>query len=122
MNGYDYLKTFLRNENFRYDETDSLITFKYQGNGFIVFKNDTPYLQIIQPIDVKRHDRYTILEICNSTNNAKYVTKCTVDKDTEMVCCSYEFLPSEHMKSEDFIVILNVLDASSDDFINRLNS
>ena len=46
MAAIDYLKNFLRNEGFRFEETEDLITFKVQGNNYLAFKNKSSYLQI----------------------------------------------------------------------------
>lgn len=47
MYGYEFLKKFLREEGFRMNDEDSIISFKYQGNNYLVFKSESPYLQIV---------------------------------------------------------------------------
>lgn len=49
MNGYEYLMKFLKEEGFRMNEEETYFSFKYQGNNFVAFKNDGPFLQIVMP-------------------------------------------------------------------------
>ncbi len=108
MNGYDYLKKFLREEGFKYDEKDSFISFKFEGHSFVAFKNDSSYVQISMLFyDVNAANRINVLETCNKVNSKRFVVKLTIDDDS--VWSNYEFKPSATTSSDDFMTALSEL-------------
>lgn len=62
MAGFHKLLEFLRNEEFRFEEKDDLITFKIQGRNYLAFKNrESPFLQIVSIYDVEGNSRSKLL-------------------------------------------------------------
>ena len=118
MAAIDYLKNFLRNEGFRFEESESFLNFKVQGNTYYAFKSDSPYLQIVIICNYGC-TRSRALEICNQLNSDKYITKCVVNDDR--VWCSWEFLPTEHTTTDYFMTIFQLLDHVSDEFLAKSN-
>lgn len=118
MAAIDYLKNFLRNEGFRFEETEGHINFKVQGNTYFAFKSDSPYLQIMIMCNYPC-SKAKALEICNELNGDQYITKCVVVEDR--VWCSWEFLPTEHTTTDYFMTIFHLLDLVSDKFIAKAN-
>ena len=121
MYAYEYLKEFFRHENFTYDDNDNFYSFRYQGTNYVAFKNDGPFLQIVVICNTQGSQRSTLLEVCNTMNESKFVTKCTVNDDNSSVWVSYEFCPDEHTPSDFFMAVLRMLDTTSDEFFQKLN-
>ena len=119
MYGYEFLKKFLHEEGFRMNDEDSIISFKYQGNNYLVFKSESSYLQIVMICNTKNIDTHKLLDVCNSMNSDKFVVKFTVDNSGN-VWCSYEFKPTEETSSDDFDTILVLLDKASDELFEKL--
>ena len=118
MAGYEYLKNFLKEENFHYDENDWLINFKVSGIGYHAIKSDTPYLQIILICNVEGVDRIKLLELCNEMNLEKFVLKFMLRDDK--VWCSYEFIPNDHTNNEEWMGIFFLLDKLSDELYSKM--
>ena len=118
MAAIDYLKNFLRNEGFRFEETENLISFKVQGNNYLAFKNKSSYLQITT-IWGYECDRHKALEICNELNNDRYIVKCVIVNDS--LWCSWEFLPTEQTTSDNFMSIFNLLESTVRQFFEKSN-
>lgn len=118
MAGFNFLKSFLRDEGFRIEEEDNHFSFKFQGSTYIAFKNDSPYLQIVMICNTKNYSRARLLEVCNEMNSDKFVVKFTVVNDN--VWCSYEFKPTEHTTSDDFETAILLLDKASDEMFEKL--
>lgn len=111
---------FLRSEGFKFNEEEGLFSFKFQGTTFISFKNDSPYLQIILICNTKNVSKERVMEACNEMNADKFVLKLVARDET--VWCSYEFMPSEHTSSDDFSLILTILDKGSDELFEKLRN
>ena len=109
MAGFEYLKKFFQSENFRYEEEE----------GILAFTNDSPFLQIVIVCNISNKDKTKILEICNELNSDKFVTKFILRG--ERVWCSYEFNPSEHTSSDEFMAIFSILDKTSDEFLEKMS-
>ena len=109
MAGFEYLKKFFQSENFRYEEEE----------GIFAFTNDSPFLQIVIVCNISNKDKTKILEICNELNSDKFVTKFILRG--ERVWCSYEFNPSEHTSSDEFMAIFSILDKTSDEFLEKMS-
>lgn len=120
MLGIDYLKNYLRNEGFRFEEQDTFISFKFQGVNYIAFKNDSPFLQLMIMCNTKDKSRNQCLEVCNELNSNRFVVKCTV-VESNNVWCSYEFKPSEKTSADEFAAILGYLDKASDELLEKLS-
>ena len=118
MAAFDYLKNFLRNEGFRFEETENLITFKVQSINYLAFKNDSSYLQIATIWDYEC-DRHKALEICNELNNDIYIVKCVIVNDS--LWFSWEFLPTEQTTSDNFMSIFNILERTVRQFFAKSN-
>lgn len=119
MTGFDYLKKFLQEEGFRFTDDDSFISFKFEGNTFLAFKNDSPYLQVLQLLNVANQSRSKLLEVCNKMNDEKFVIKFTVHDDR--VWCSFESKPTDRTTADEFSLMMTLLDRASDDFFEELN-
>ena len=119
MKGYEYLKRFLNEEGFRYDEEGDILSFKFEGNRFFVVKKDNPYLSILQVCNAEGHSRIELLEKCNDLNDNYFIIKFTV-QDSK-VWCTYEFKPSENTSTEDFVMALTLLDKASDDLLQKIS-
>ena len=119
MKGYEYLKNFLREEGFRFNEEESYISFKFEGNTFVAFKKETSFLSILQICNANGSSRSQLLEKCNDLNDQYFIVKFTVHDDK--VWCTYEFMPSSQTTSDDFITILTLLDKASDDLLNEIS-
>lgn len=120
MKGFEYLVKFLKEEGFRYDENDSRLSFKVQGNPFYAYKNDSRFLQIVLFLDIEGQNRSKMLELCNSLNQDLFVIKFTVNKDSNRVWCSYEFEPNASTTSDDFMAAFRLLDKYTDEFLEKL--
>lgn len=120
MLGIDYLKNYLRNEEFRFEEQDTFINFKFQGVSYYAFKNDSPFLQLVIICNTKDKSRNQCLEVCNKLNSDKIVVKCTVAENNN-VWCNYEFKPSEKTSADEFVAILGYLDKASDELFEKLS-
>lgn len=121
MKGFEHLIEFFREEGFRFEEHDTWISFKIEGNGFIAFKNDSPFLQIVMMINVEGRSRTELLETCNTLNQDKFITKFTVNEDSDSVWCSYEFEPTPTTKADDYMLAFRFIDKGTDEFIEKLN-
>lgn len=119
MKGYEYLKNFLKEEGFRFNEEDSFFSFKFEGNSYFATKIDSSFLSIIQICNTDGHGRNELLEKCNELNDDYMVVKFTVQEKS--VFCKYQFEPSEHTTSEDFIMCLQIIDKATDDFLHEIN-
>ena len=116
---FEYLKKFFQSENFRYEEEEGILSFKIQGVNYFAFTNDSPFLQIVIVCNISNKDKTKILEICNELNSDKFVTKFILRG--ERVWCSYEFNPSEHTSSDEFMAIFSILDKTSDEFLEKMS-
>lgn len=120
MNGYEYLKNFLREEGYKIQtENDSWLTFKYQGTTVFGFKNASPYLQLVVMCNTQDIPRSKVLDVCNTINDDKFVVKCIAREDGAWVC--YEFEPSDRTSSQKFEDILGYLDSVSDMLLSKLS-
>lgn len=119
MKGYEYLLRFLNEEGFRKSDEENYFSFKFEGNTYLVFKNDSPYLQVLLLLRADGYDRIQMLEACNKLNDDKFVVKFTVHDAT--IWCSYEFKPSDETTNDEFAVILMLLDKGSDELYAELN-
>ena len=119
MKGFEYLMRFLDNEGYRRkDEGEGLLTFKFEGNTYFVFTQDSRYLQVILVLDVDGCSKSQMLEACNVSNNRRFVVKFTVH-DTS-VWCSYEFKPSDATTNDEYASVMRTLKNSADDFFEQL--
>ena len=118
MTGFDYLKNFLQEEGFHFQDEEGYISFKFEMTTFIAFKNDSPYVQIVVVCNAEGYDRTKVLDVCNRMNQEKFVLKFVVQGET--VWCSYEFMPSEHTTASDFGMFLSLLNRASDELLGRL--
>ena len=78
MNGYEYLMKLLKEEGFRMSEEETYFSFKYQGNNYVAFKNDGPFLQIVMVCNTRDYARNQLLEVCNTMNDNKFIIKFVV--------------------------------------------
>lgn len=85
MKGFEYLINFFKEEGFRYENKDTLLSFKIQGNNYFAFKNDGPFLQIVMICNTEGQGRSKLLEVCNSLNQDKFILKFTVTEDSNLV-------------------------------------
>lgn len=122
MAGIDYIKNYLSNEGFRYEENEGHISFKYEGVKYVALKNsDSPYLQIvILFFDVNSENRVKCLEVCNEINANKFVIKFTIDDDT--VWCNYELRPTASTTDDEFSTILSLMSQAVDLFYEKMRS
>lgn len=121
MAGFHKLLEFLRNEGFRTDEQDGLITFKIQGKNYLAFKNgESPFLQIISIYDVEGNSRSKLLETCNTMNQDRFILKYTINNGSDALWCSYEFKPNSSTTTEDFMSVFSMLEKSVNDFFEKL--
>ena len=118
MAGFNYLLKFLKDEGSKVNEEDNHFSFKYQVSLYIAFKNDSPFLQIVEICNTKSFTRSKLLEVCNEMNENKFVVKFIVVG--ENVWCSYEFIPTEHTSSDEFELALGFLDKASDEMFEKL--
>lgn len=100
------------------NEEDTYFSFKYQGNNYLAFKNEGPYLQIVMICNTKSFAKSRLLEVCNEMNSNKFILKFVLNGDN--VWCSYEFKPAEGTSSDDFDTILMLLDKASDEMFEKL--
>lgn len=121
MKGFEYLINFFKEEGFRYEDKDTLLSFKIQGNTFLAFKNDGPFLQLVMICNTESQGRSKLLEVCNSLNQEKFILKFTVSEDSDRVWCSYEFEPSTTTTSDDFMAAFHFLDKGTDELFERLS-
>ena len=121
MKGYEFFLRFLKNEGFRTNDEGNYFTFRFQGNTFVVFKHDSRFLQVIQVIKAEGYTRSRLLETCDKLNDDKFVVKCTVH-DNNIIWCCYETLPNEYTSSDDFELIMTLLDKSTDEFYVMLRN
>lgn len=121
MAGYESLIKFFREEGFRYEEKESVLSFKIQGVSYFAFKNDSPFLQIVLICNTENQSRNKLLEICNTLNQEKFVVKFTVTEDSDRVWCSYEFEPNSATTSDDFMAAFQILDKATDELFEKLN-
>ena len=119
MKGYEYLLRFLHEEGFRKNDEENFFSFKFEGNTYLVYKNDSPYLQVLLLLRANGYDRTKMLEACNKLNDDKFVVKFTVHDDT--IWCSYEFKPSNETTNDEFALIFTLLDKGSDELYAELN-
>lgn len=120
MYGFEYLKKFLREEGYKIrEEEDGHFTFKYQGTIFVVFKSNSPYLQVVVMCKADAYSRLSILNVCNQINSEKYVVKCIAMDDSAWI--SYEFRPNDYTTNDDFDHILSELDRDSDLFFQKIS-
>ena len=119
MKGYEYLLRGLNEEGFRKSDEGNYFSFKYEGNTYIVFKNDSPYLQVLLLLKADGYSRTQMLEACNKLNDDKFVVKFTVHDS--VIWCSYEFKPSDETTNDEFDLILTLLDKGSDELFAELN-
>lgn len=120
MKAIDFLKEFLHNEGFRFEESDGLINFKVQGVTYFAFTTNSRFLQIMILCNIPDgFDRGRALEICNELNRETFVSKMTLSDDK--VWCSWEFEPSSHTTADDFMSIFAILDNVSDKLLDKLN-
>lgn len=121
MYGYEYLKNFLEEEGYKIkDEEENHFSFKYQGTLYVAFKNDLPFLQIVIMCEASRYDSEKLMRVCNMMNGNKFVIKFVYVPPSVWV--SYEFAPNYTTTNEDFQRILDVLNRSSDELFDALNS
>lgn len=118
MYGYEFLKNFLREEGFRMNEEDGVISFKYQGGNYIAFENEGPYLQIVMICNTRSVSTSKLLEICNEMNSGRFIIKFIVNDGN--VWCSYEFMPTEETSSDYFDTILTLLDKATDELFEKV--
>ncbi len=121
MKGFDYFENFMRNEGYRYEDSENFIKFKYQGTTFFAFKNDSSFLQVLVPCSVKGIDELKVLRCCNQMNDDKFVVKF-VYKGDGSVWCNYEIEPNESTTTADFEFIFRALDSFSDEFLKMVNA
>ena len=119
MKGYEYLERFLKEEGFRRTDEGNHFSFKFEGNTYIVFKNDSPYLQVLLILRADQYSRNKMLEACNKLNDAKYIIKFTVQEST--IWCSYELKPNESTTNDELALIMTLLDKGSDELFEELN-
>ena len=119
MNGYEYLMKFLKEEGFRMNEEETYFSFKYQGNNFVAFKTDGPFLQIVMVCNTRDYARNQLLEVCNTMNDNKFIIKFVVNDPN--VWCSYEFKPNKDITSDDFDTIFLQLDKATDELYEKLS-
>lgn len=120
MYGFEYLKSFLEDEGFKIEEEDDRFTFKYKSTYYTAFKNEKPFLQIAVMCNTDGFDRKTLLEVCNELNQDKFVTKCSVLDHGCSV--SYECIPNDATTSQEFMSMVRILDAVSDQLFERLSN
>ena len=65
MKGYEYLLRFLNNEGFRKSDEGNYFSFKFEGNTYLVFKNESSFLQILLLLKADGYSRVNMLEACN---------------------------------------------------------
>ncbi len=121
MSGYIYLREFLQNEGFQFKEENEVIKFKFEGKNYIAFKNENnPFLQITLIYGVENIPRNQLLETCNSMNQQHFVSKFTIDEDSDVVWCSFEFKPNKNTDSKDFLEILSILRLNAHEFFEEI--
>ena len=118
MTGFDYLKNFLQEEGFRFQDEGGYISFKFKGITFVAFKSDSPYLKITVLCKALDYDKSKLLDVCNQMNMKMYVMKFVVGD--RAVWCNFEFIPSEHTTKDDFVISLELLDEASNELLARL--
>jgi hypothetical protein len=119
MKGYEYLLNFLREEGFKFNEEDSIISFKFEGNTYVAFKKDSSLLTILQICNADGHSRTELLEKCNEFNENYYIIKFTVHGSN--IWCTYEFEPSEHTTSDDFSFCFKLIDKATDEILQEIS-
>lgn len=119
MKGYEYLLRFLNDEGFRKSDEENYFSFKFEGNTYIVFKLDSPYLQVVLLLNGESYNRTQMLEACNKLNNDKFIVKFVVRNS--IIWCSYEFKPSDETTNEEYALIMTALDKGSDELYAELN-
>ena len=119
MTGFDYFKRFLQDEGFRPKEEDGFASFKFEGTSYFLVKNESAFVQVVVVCNTEKYDRIKVLEVCNKLNADKFVTKFVVNDKT--VWCSYEFSPSEHTSTDEYSMILSLLEKNSDELFQRLD-
>lgn len=119
MKGYEYLKNYLKEEGYRFDEEETIISFQYEGTTFIAFKKDSSLLTILVVCNANGKSRSYLLEKCNEFNDNYYVIKFAVHDNK--VWCTYEFEPSEHTTSYNFAFYLMSLDKATDEFLQEIS-
>lgn len=86
MTAKDYLKEFLSNEGYRYEENPDSghISFKFEGIKYVFLNNSGKQLLQIAILfyDVNEDNRFAVLEACNKVNSDKAMVKLTADEDT----------------------------------------
>lgn len=118
MYGYEYLKKFLEEQNFKYDDEERMYIYNYHGVKYIGWKNEGPFLQLcIVFFNVNDDNRDKCLRICNDLNCKCFVVKTTVVEDS--IWCSYEFMPNEAFPLDEFVQIMQLLDRVSDEFLEK---
>ena len=120
MTGFDYFVNYLQEEGYRFKDEGSFISFKYQGTTYLSPKNDSSFLQVLMMWNVENYDKMKILEACNTVNSNKFVVKCIM-MDNDSVWVSYESEPSVHTTTEDFDTMMQILEHSSQEFMQELN-
>lgn len=113
---------FLDEEGFKHEENDNLISFKFKGKTYVAFRNEgKPFLSLSMIYDIQDVPREQLLELCNKMNEGHFVTKYTLDNDSEGIWVSYEFEPNEETTNQEFMRILNLLPRNVAEFFNTLN-
>lgn len=119
--GYLYLIDFLKNQKYDFSEVDeNIIVFTINDTRYIALKQyNTPKLSISVITFVEGIPRRELLEICNSLNDEKMVTKFSISNDSRLMECTYEFVPNESTSTSDFLNILSHLKQCSAEFLER---
>lgn len=118
MYGYNYLLNFLNSEGFRKDDHEKFFSFKFEGTSFLVFKHDSPVLQVILLLNADGFSRSKMLEACNKLNDENFIVKFVAQENT--IWCCYEMIPSENTSKDEFSLIMTFLDKTSDEMYKEL--
>ena len=124
MSGIDYLKKLLSEEGFRYEETDRVIKFKYQGGFFAILirSSSSRFVQLVHTgfyetnNDMDRIGK--ALTACNEVNKSEYIVKLILEQD--YVWCSYEFIPNSATTGKDLIEALDAMLRGRDSFMETV--
>lgn len=120
MYAYEYYKKFLQNENFRFEETENIIQFRFQGSTYSIFKLKSDILRIVMICNAKEISLDKLLRTCNDMNRKYFLMSFTVDDDKD-TWCSFETKESGQTPSNEFLDILKLIDHATDEYLKALS-
>lgn len=121
MSGFNKFLEFLRNEGFRFEEKDGLVSVKIQGRNYVALNyGESRFVQINCIYDVTGKSRLQLLETCNTLNQDRFVLKYTINEGSDALWCSYEFDPNAATTKDDFMSIFSMLELGAGIFFEKL--